>query len=302
MSIVLHGSSSVVKDGGRKIARMSEEEFFEKIRRFVGDSEPYENEDDAADAFFRHMFGNMTNIIAKDFKGMVFSGTYKSRNYQGEYIDVTVNNERHFDLENFEGDLCDVDGCPYFLVDMCGGDWQIPFCFMAYHDGKNFRVFVPTYGNNWIPFTKGGVKCKGLIGEYSPDTGYEYEGEPDWKFILKAIGNRYNRPIIYDAVKSAERAANTRAPEYFIKNYGFDPTYITEFENFNSYATKKANEFLMTLKKKGDIQELSSIDEYILKHLKYAIFSVLTEGDDVEETDVDNCIYEFESRVEPFDL
>lgn len=301
MSIVLHGDPKVIKNGGRKIARMSEEEFLEKIRVFLnGYNSP------RADNEFENLFSaitdgtKLTDKIHNDFKGFVYSGSYETKNFKGETVTRAVKNELHFDLENVDITLEEYDGCPYVLVSMCGGDWQWPFCFMIYHDGKTFRVFVPTYGNNWIPFVKHGEKCKGLVGDsYDADDGYEYEGEPDWKVILKAMGDDYTEDIIIEAV---DRAANEPAysgNDMFFERFGFNKSELSKIDNFTSYCENKIESFLKILKKKGDVEGLSPIDSYILKMLKEAIFSTLDEN--LEDTDTECCIEEFESRVEPIE-
>jgi len=300
MSIILHGDPKVIKNGGRNIAPMSEEEFLEKIKLFLGDYNSYRASDEIEQLFCAITDGTkLTDKIYSDFKGFVYTGSYETKNFNGETITKTVKNELHFDLENADISLEEYDGCPYVFVSMCGGDWQWPFCFMIYHDGKTFRVFVPTYGNNWIPFVKNGVKCKGLIGTYDGDDGYEYEGEPDWKMILKAMGNRYTEDIIAGGVHRALNEPNNKCSEVFIDRYGFDKYELFNFDNFESYCEDKVENFLEVLKKKGDVENLNLIDSYILKMLKEAIFSILDEN--LEDTDTDNCIEEFESRVEPIE-
>jgi hypothetical protein len=304
MSISLHNNSRVVKHGGRFIARMSNEEFMEKIQKFVGEPNEFEDEEDAIDRLFDYLFseGGITNKLYDDFKGFLFTGSYTETDYRGNLVSKNVKNELHFDLENVYASISDVDDCPYILVSKCGGDWQWPFCFMIYHDGKTFRAFVPTYGNAWIPFIKGGEKCKGLVGEFSASDGYEYGGEIDWKPILKAMGKRYDGTIINEAFKKAtSEYSDVYNPEYFIRDYGFDPTEIDDnFENFRSYCKEKIPELLKMLKDKGTVTGVSKYDEYIARQIMEVIFENLNE--DLEETDEDNCIYEFEERVEPYDM
>lgn len=300
MSIILHGDPKVIKNGGRKIACMSEEDFLEKIKKFLGDYKSYRADCEIENLFCAITDGTkLTDKIYTDFKGFVYTGSYQTKNFNGETITKTVKNELHFDLENADITLEEYDGCPYVLVSMCGGDWQWPFCFMIYHDGKTFRVFVPTYGNNWIPFVKNGVKCKGLIGCYEGDDGYEYEGEPEWKPILKVIGSKYEESIIAGAVSRAISEPSHKCSEIFIDRYGFNKAELTKFDDFRSYCEEKVEKFFKELKKKGDVKNLDLIDTFILKMLKESIFSVLHEN--LEDTDTDNCISEFESRVEPIE-
>ena len=303
MSIVLHGDSRVVKHGGRNIPRMSEDEFFERLQRFMGAEEEIDDPWEAVEMLFDFlvMDDGFTNTLYKDFKGFVFTGSYTYRAYSGEMETNTETNELHFNMENYIAEVNEVDGCPYILVHTCGGDYQIPFCFMIYHDGKTVRVFVPTYGNNWIPFTKGGAKCKGLIGEYSADLGYEYGGDIDWKPILKAMGKIYDNRIIQETVKRASKEYRYPNSDPFIRNYGFDPAEIDEqFEDFRAYCKTRATELLPILRSKGTVTGLNKVDDYILRQMTEVIFEYLRE--DVEDADVDDCVYEFESRVDPYDL
>lgn len=60
-----------------------------------------------------------------------------------------------FNFENVQYQSTEVsaNGIPFFWV-MAGGDWEIPVYFMLYFDGKEFRGYVPVYGNSFNPKTK----------------------------------------------------------------------------------------------------------------------------------------------------
>lgn len=294
MSIILHGDPKVIKNGGRNIAPMSEEEFLEKIRKFIPNYEEFAEGMDEAYAMFRYILSGagVTSKIHDDFKGFAFTGTYKEREFEGGFSEKTVKNDLHFEDENAEVEIKTVGvGCPFIFVTMCGCDSQWPFCWMIYHDGKTFRVFVPTYGNNWIPFTKGGKSCKGLVACYDAYYGYEFGGEPDWKFILKALGNSYDNEIIAETCKDIRRTRYNR----FLEMQGIN---LEDFEEYDleALAKERCPEYLKELRK-GKLPEVTGIDEYILEELKETIFRTLKEN--MDDTDEDRGLMEFKARVEP---
>lgn len=123
-----------LRKGGRKIAKLSETQFVEKAKAFIlnvckDDTYTVDkiNNTKAANKIIatlpravRQSYYDDKSTIHKDFK------------------DIKP------DWENFEisGSLRTVKGCPYIIM-YAGGDWECSICIMVYHDGKQFRCYIP---------------------------------------------------------------------------------------------------------------------------------------------------------------
>lgn len=76
----------------------------------------------------------------------------------------------YFSFEDvcYDGIKVSAAGIPYFWA-MAYGECDCPVGFMIYFDGKDFRGYIPTYGNSFNP------KTKSAFG-YEGDSGKNYTG------------------------------------------------------------------------------------------------------------------------------
>lgn len=154
------------KMGGRKIAKITEQEFHNEIKKFF---KKYPNIwpepdgtsfDTSLDRFVPAVAGlgvgyeGIDCQIRKDFKGV------------------------EVDLENQEVDgglRFTPSGCPY-VVGWVGGDWEVPVLFVIYYDGKEMRAYVPKCGNTWRTYKKDDGKMgKIALGNLDDDDEYVYK-------------------------------------------------------------------------------------------------------------------------------
>lgn len=118
-------------NGGRTAHKMSDAEFYEKIKELrkeiLGDK--YENTDNK-----NRLLGTFAEFRYKDGKSL--------SKLKDDLKKIT------HDLENCDvkGGLRHHDGLPYILMS-AGGDWEFYIYFMIYYDGKNFRGYIPEHGN-----------------------------------------------------------------------------------------------------------------------------------------------------------
>jgi len=118
-----------VKKGGRNATKMSKDDFIAKALEFESKyGEDYEsdefNENDFVNTIVWYALDNPESKLGKDFKGIEFD----------------AENALSRGLESTKSSI------PYIRA-FAGGDWQYPLDFFIYHDGKQFRVYVPTKGN-----------------------------------------------------------------------------------------------------------------------------------------------------------
>ena len=149
MSYILNKDAKF-KIGGRNIARLTKQEFIEKVKEWcikyngseknpdwnnhVNTNPPSDSELLETLAFFIASSGSHEEgiVVANDFKELEFS------NENVETIgDIRMTNS----------------GCPY-VVAYSGGDWENPVCFIIYFDGKQIRAFLPKCGNTWRTYTE----------------------------------------------------------------------------------------------------------------------------------------------------
>lgn len=169
MSYILNKDVKV-RVGGRKIAKMSEQEFIDKVRDFCADyiqrdSSWYDtvpqDQDELLEFFVTAIASigqsNRDSKIKRDFKGL------------------------EVDLENRELDSFRTTpgGCPY-VVGYVGGDWENPVCFIAYHDGDEMRAYLPKSGNTW---RTGGDTGKIALGNLDDDD----VPETDEQWVIKDL-------------------------------------------------------------------------------------------------------------------
>lgn len=145
MKYILYKDTKLRK-GGRSIKKMSDKEFAEKAKSFILSNcsdytkERIEKTENIGKIVrrlpeaIRQIYWNdkkAKNTIKKDFKGI------------------------SPDWENFDvvGGIRHVKGAPYITM-YIGGDWENPICVMVYHDGKEFRCYVPKKGNVYREDTK----------------------------------------------------------------------------------------------------------------------------------------------------
>ena len=76
----------------------------------------------------------------------------------------------YFDIEEilYDGIKVSATGIPFFWI-MAYGECNCPVAFMLYFDGKDFRGYIPTYGNSFNPKTKTAFGCE-------EDSGKNYTG------------------------------------------------------------------------------------------------------------------------------
>lgn len=134
-----------LRKGGRKIAKLSKTQFAEKSKTFIlnvckDDEYIIERISNTTDInkiitslprAIRQLYYDNNPTIIKDFKGI------------------------KPDWENYDivGCIRTVKSCPYIVMSV-GGDWECPICIMVYHDGKQFRCYIPEKGNAYRKDTK----------------------------------------------------------------------------------------------------------------------------------------------------
>lgn len=156
-----------LRKGGRKIAKLSETQFVEKAKAFIlnvckDDEYTVEKINNT----------NASNKIIATLPRAVRQSYYDDKStIHKDFKDIKP------DWENFEisGSLRTVKGCPYIIM-YAGGDWECPICIMVYHDGKQFRCYIPEKGNAYRK------DVKRLFGNCDPKYDHKSETYTDeWK-------------------------------------------------------------------------------------------------------------------------
>jgi len=141
---------------------MSKEQFAEKAKKFILDNcEPgtwaYDKVENSnsADRIISYLPHAIREIYWEDKKGK----TAIKKDFKG--IEP--------DWENYDiiGKLRTVKGAPYIAM-MVGGDWECPICIMVYHDGHQFRCYIPEKGNSYRKDIK--MLFGNYHGQYDRDT------------------------------------------------------------------------------------------------------------------------------------
>lgn len=154
------------KMGGRKIAKITEQEFHNEIKKFFKKYPDIWPEPDGTgfdtslDRFVPAVAGlgvgyeGIDCQIRKDFKG----------------VEVDLENQEMLGKIRFTP-----SGCPY-VVGYVGGDWENPVVFMIYFDGNEMRAYVPKCGNTWRTYKKDDGKTgKIALGNLDDDDDWVYK-------------------------------------------------------------------------------------------------------------------------------
>ena len=152
-----------LRKGGRTIAKMSEKQFAEKVKDFI--LKTCKNNDWLIEKITstksdKKIIRCLTNAIRQ---------TYWDDNKKATTKIVKDFKGISPDWENYEmyGDLRTIKGAPYIIMRV-GGDWESPIAIFVYHDGKEFRCYIPKKGNPYRDDTK---KCLGNIdAKYDSNT------------------------------------------------------------------------------------------------------------------------------------
>jgi hypothetical protein len=154
------------KMGGRKIAKITEQEFHNEIKKFfkkypdIWPEPDGTSFDTSLDRFIPAVAGlgvgyeGIDCQIRKDFKG----------------VEVDLENQEMLGKIRFTP-----SGCPY-VVGYVGGDWENPVVFMIYFDGNEMRAYVPKCGNTWRTYKKDDGKTgKIALGNLDDDDDWVYK-------------------------------------------------------------------------------------------------------------------------------
>ena len=130
-----------LRNGGRKIAKLSEKQFAEKAKKFILDT----CKDDSW-TIDKISNTNATNKIISSLPRAIRTIYYNDK--KGDTIIKKDFKGIEPDWENHDitGGLRTVKGCPYVIM-IVGGDWECPLCVMIYYDSKQFRCYIPEKGN-----------------------------------------------------------------------------------------------------------------------------------------------------------
>ena len=186
-----------LRKGGRKIAKLSETQFVEKAKAFIlnvckDDEYTVEKINNT----------NASNKIIATLPRAVRQSYYDDKStIHKDFKDIKP------DWENFEisGSLRTVKGCPYIIM-YAGGDWECPICIMVYHDGKQFRCYIPEKGNAYRK------DVKRLFGNC--DAKYDHKSETytdEWKDGGKTIvsDDMYAfKQLVKDGILNKEKDLN----------------------------------------------------------------------------------------------
>lgn len=153
----------LIKKGGRKAAKISQDDFLSHIRVAMAKGDPYIVEDLLDD------FREDNNLDDNDSIDNLLLNKYMLKNYINIYalregcskLDSDLN-KVVFDMENYEsnnnsgnepdGNLMGLHTLENGLTLMgfyAGGDWEFPLFFIVYWDCKSLRGYIPSYGNTY---------------------------------------------------------------------------------------------------------------------------------------------------------
>lgn len=135
-----------LRQGGRTIAKMSEKQFAEKAKKFILDAckddswikEKLENTE-AINRIIQYLPRAIRTIILNDHKG---DSSKVTTTIGKDFKGIRPDWENH----DLYGGLRTVKGAPYVIMHV-GGDWECPVAVFIYHDGKEFRCYIPNKGN-----------------------------------------------------------------------------------------------------------------------------------------------------------
>ena len=135
-----------LRQGGRTIAKMSKKQFAERAKKFILDTckddswikEKLENTE-AINRIIQYLPRAIRTIIWNDHKG---DGSKVTTTIGKDFKGIRPDWENH----DLYGGLRTVKGAPYVIMHV-GGDWECPVAVFIYHDGKEFRCYIPKKGN-----------------------------------------------------------------------------------------------------------------------------------------------------------
>ena len=186
-----------LRKGGRKIAKLSETQFVEKAKAFI--LNVCKDDTYTVDKINNT---NAANKIIATLPRAVRQSYYDDKStIHKDFKDIKP------DWENFDicGSLRTVKGCPYIIM-YAGGDWECPICIMVYHDGKQFRCYIPEKGNAYRK------DVKRLFGNYDPKYDHKSETYTDeWKDGGKTIvsDDMYAfKQLVKDGILNKEKDLN----------------------------------------------------------------------------------------------
>lgn len=165
MKYILH-KKVTFRIGGRNIAKISREEFIDKLRKFCSRTTLVDLES-ATEIYILNSTiktvcslgtGSDNNQIQKDFKGISYDWTAYRR-----IGDVRTS----------------PSGYPFLVGCIGGGSWGKEILIIVYCDGKKIRVYVPTCGNPWRLDTK-----EALNYDLSENTS---KGLGDKEYVIKDL-------------------------------------------------------------------------------------------------------------------
>lgn len=156
-----------LRQGGRTISKMTEKQFAEKAKKFIlsackDNSYVYDKVKDteSVDKIISYLPAAVRSVLWNGYKGKVGQEkTTIAKDFKG----IRPDWENH----DLIGGIRTVKGAPYVIMEV-GGDWEIPIAIFIYHDGKQFRCYIPKKGNVYRADLK---ICFGNIdGDYDSET------------------------------------------------------------------------------------------------------------------------------------
>ena len=156
-----------LRQGGRTIAKMSEKQFAEKAKKFILDTckddswiQEKLEKTEAANRIIQYLPSAIRTIIYSDHKGDASKATTTiGKDFKG----IRPDWENH----DLIGGIRTVKGAPYVIMEV-GGDWEIPIAIFIYHDGKQFRCYIPKKGNVYRADLK--ICFGNIYGDYNSET------------------------------------------------------------------------------------------------------------------------------------
>lgn len=163
---------SVLRNGGRKAPEIDDCDLEDLLDAALPHREY------SCDDFEIRIFDAMQEALDAKFGGTSYSPFKKALD---DFMKIEV------DFENCDFQKIGVgsNGIPYAEV-IFGGDWETPVMGFIYWDGKNFRGYLPTYGNSF------NAKAKAAFGSESCHNGpYTYTEDGVLKTVKFASDDEY---------------------------------------------------------------------------------------------------------------
>lgn len=130
---------ALLRNGGRKAPKMTMEEFISLLKLGFPTEEEFKDDREFCEQRILYKICDADDDEIEPLLRKVLKDMAK--------VDVCTENVV------FQDFLMGSNGVPccWFLV---GGDWEYPVFMMLYWDGKDFRCYIPTYGNTFDPKEK----------------------------------------------------------------------------------------------------------------------------------------------------